>query len=344
MTGFPTFPMSGKNSKVLISSGDGALLTLSPMTKQAAYSHKGEILTNQVYLLGTGKTLINMRPYLAPSVAIDGILQGMDIAPGAADKVSVSAGLIEVDGVQTAVPANTAVALTIVSAASTIQWNAIVVDTGAQTISAVAGTPIADTETLLDTFGDAAGQRPLIPLDQLLVGWVQVGTTGVIPAASINYFERENGGVDYEMLPNVGGVKLQAALTELHSATIGGTPSSRAVKFTGRYLDNVMAQIGTAKSWSLTASSTQINEETFGSSYGSSEISGFTFSFDQLAADRKVIDAAWFKQGHCAVRLMMPNGFYWQSVATVVPTVNNSTGAMISISVSGSCGDFPVEG
>lgn len=344
MTGFPTFPMSGKNSKVMISSADGALLTLSEMTKQASYSHKGETLTNQVYLLGAGKTLINMRPAMAPSVAIDGILHGLDITPGAADKVSVTAGIIEVDGVQTAVPANTAVALDIVSASSTIQWNAIIVDKATQVLSALAGTPITDSSALKDDFGDGAGERPLIPADKLLAGWAKVGTTGVIPASNVDYLERENGGVDYEMLPNVGGVKLQTPLAEIHSATIGGTPAARKVKFTGRYLDNVLNYIGTAKSWSLDAASTQISEETFGGNYSSSEISGFSFSFEQLAADRKVIDAAWFRQGHCAVRLIMPNGFYWQSVATVVPKINNSTGAMISISVSGSCGDFPVEG
>lgn len=343
MANFPAFPTSGKNAKVSLSNGDGTKVTLATLTKSATKKYRGIDYANLVYLLGAGKTLLNMRPALFPTVTIDGITSGLDISPGIADKVSVTAGTIDVDGTSTAVAANTAVALTIVSAASTIQWNAIVVDKTSTVISAVAGTPIADTEDMLDTFGDEAGERPLIPINALLIGWVQVGATGVVPTANINYFEREYGAVEYDLLPNLGGCKLQKALTECHSATIGGTASARSVKMTAYYLDAVLTVIGTAKDWNLTARSSSVSDESFASSYNESNVTGFNWSANQLAADKKAIDATWLRQGHCAVKLEMPNGFAWQSVATIAPTVSVAANSMNGISIAGVCGDFPEE-
>lgn len=339
---FPTFPTSGKNSKVLISNGDGALLTLASMTKQASYSHKGETLTDLVYLLGTGKTLINVRPAIMPTIAIDGILQGLDISPSATDdKCAVSAGVIEVDGTEVTVAVNAAVALSR-PANEKWAWNGVHVNKSTQVISVTKGTDTAtDSEAaLLDTYGTSAGQRPLIATTELLIGWIKLRDDGaaVIVGSDIDYQDKEYGGIDYQLLPNIGGIKLQTPLIALHTGAV-----TRTVKFTGYYLDNVLSEIGTAKSWNLAAQSNQITDSTFGGAYSSTEVSGFNFSFEQLAADRKVIDATWYRQGHCAVRLQMPNGFYWQSVATITPTVNSAVGSMINISVSGSCGDFPEE-
>lgn len=337
---FPSFPTSGKNSKVLISSNDGLQLSLFPMTKQALYNYRGEDYVDQVYLLGTGKTLLNMRPAVQPQINVDGILQGLVISPSSTnDKIQVSSGIIDVDGVATAVSANTAVSVSR-PANEKWAWNAVVVTKSTQAISCVKGTDADSENALLDTYGTGAGQRPLIDVGDLLIGWFKIydDGAGVIASSAINYLDRETGGVSYQILPNIGGVKLQNALKPIHTGAIG-----RVVKFTGYYLDDVLSEIGTAKSWSLTAQTNQISDNTFGSSYGETEISGFNFSFEQLAADRTVVDAAWYRQGHCAVRLQMPNGFYWQSAATVAPTINSAVGSMINISVSGSCGDFPAE-
>lgn len=343
-TTFPTFPNSGKNSTVEISTNDGQALVLSEMTKQASYTYRGRAYVNKIYLLGTGKTLINMRPEKQPSIDIDGIIEGVELSPAAAGKIAVSAGVIEVAGAQAAVVADPALALSLASAASTIQWNAIVVDIDDSALSVVAGTPSADSVPLLDTFGASAGQRPLVPLDKLIIGWVQVGnSSAVIAASAINYLEREYGGIDYEVLPNIGGCKLQAVLSLVHSATIGGTASARKVYFSGSYLDNVMSAIGTAKEWGMTANSTDVSDETFQSAYKQSSVSGFSVTFSQLAADKKVINAVFEREGHCAIRVKFPNGYGWQSSATLVPSVTSNPTSMIGITVTASLLDFPAE-
>jgi len=336
ITLFPNFPTSGKNAKVLMNTSDGAALNLEAMTLQATKTYRGKLYTGTIYLLGTGKTLINMRPEKQPVINIDGILAGLDITPGAADKVSASAGIIEVDGVQASVAANTAVALTIVTAAETVQWNAIIVDKATQVISAVAGTPVASATGVNDTYGTAAGNRPLIATDKLLVGWAEVGATGVLAASAISLTDREDGGIDYQILPNIGGVKIQSALVKCHAGAIG-----RAVKFSGNYLDSVMAEIPTAKSFTVTAQTSQLNDETFTNNYSSTTTGGFTFSYEQLAADTKALNNAWNRESHCAMRLQWPGGFFMQFVGSLAPNFNVGAAAMNSISVSGSCGDFP---
>jgi hypothetical protein len=337
---FPTFPTSGKNAKVEISTSDGQALVLESMTKQASYTYRGEAYTNRIYLLGTGKTLLNMRPAKQPRIDIDGILQGLEISPGAADnQVAVSAGQIEVDGVVTAVSASPTLAVS--NAAADKCWNAVVVTKSTGVISVVKGT---DGATLLDTFGDAAGQRPMTPITTILIGWVAVGPTAyTVLQSDINYLEREEGGIDYEVLPNIGGAKLQKALATIHASTIGGTGLSRLVKFSGSYLDAVMSEIGTAKEWSLTADSTDVSDETFASAYKQSSIGGFSVSFQQLVADKKAINAVFQRQGHCAIRVSFPNGFGWQSAATLVPNITVNPTSMNSMSVDAALMDFPEE-
>lgn len=344
MANFPNSPSSGKNAQVRISLNDGQAINLQTMTKQSSYKYRGKTYTNTVYTLGTGKTLINMRPELQPTVYIDGIVQGLEITPGAADKVSVTAGTIDVEGVSQAVEANSALALTVVeanTAGETLRWNAIVVDIDDNTLGVVAGTP---SDTLLDTYGDAAGQRPLVPADQLVLGWAKAGlATTKLTSADIDFQDREFAGVDYEILPNIGGCRLTTALPHIHAATIGGTPAPRPVKFSGYYLDNVMSTIGTAKEWSLSADSTDVSDETFVAGYKQSSVSGFSVTFTQLAADKKVINAVFEREGHCAIQVLYPNGYGWQSAATVVPNLTVNPTSMSNISVTCSLLDFPAE-
>lgn len=340
MATFPTFPTSGKNGAVYITTSDGQALSLTAMTVQASYLYRGESFTNRIYTLGTGRTLINMRPEKQPTIDIDGIIDGLEIAPGAADDdVAVTAGSIEVNGVIVTVSADATVDLDVATAAGTVRWNAIHVNNSTGVIDVTPGTACSAVATLLDTFGTAAGQRPLIAVDEILMGFCYVGTAGqTITAAQINYFERESGGVDYEVLPNIGGCKLQVALSPVHTGN-----ARRAVKFTGNYLDTVLSLIGTAKEWSLSADSTDVSDETFASGYKQSSVSGFSVTFSQLVADKKVIDAVFNRQGHCALKIEFPNGFGWQSAATIVPNITVNPTSMNSMSVTASLLDFPAE-
>jgi hypothetical protein len=341
---FPTTPTSGKGGKVSLSFGDGAYEASLAMTKQASYSYKGEVYANRIYLLGTGKTLINMRPAVEPRIDIDGIIDGLICTPTASnDEVQTSAGSILVDGVVVAVAADTSIAVSR-PASGEGAWMAIHVNKSTGAVTATKGkdtTGSGGKAALLDTYGDpssgAAGARPLIATTELLIALVQLDNGAKPVAASeIEYSDRETADIDTQVLPNIGGVLIPTALVALHVGAI-----ARQVKFTGYYLDAVMGEVGTAKSWTLTPSTNQISESTFNRNISATEVSGWTFSFEQLAADSKAKDIILNRQGYAAVRLEYPNGGYWQSAATLAPTFNCATGAINSISVSGSLLDDP---
>ena len=339
---FPNFPSTGKGGKVLINAGDGTSLSLASMTKQATYTYKGTSYTNRVYLLGTGKTLINTRPAIAPQAFVDGLSSEVTLAGTAVnDVVSVSAHTLLVDGSEVTGAANTGVAFTR-PAATEGAWVAVHsnkvtgVTTTTKGTDTASGTGIA---ALIDTYGAAAGERPLIATDEVLLGFLKV-TNGAAALLSTEIFyddQERSDTVAYTILPNVGGVLLNTALVAMHTLSV-----ARGVKFTGYYVDGVMTEIGTAKEWSLTPSTTTASETTLGGSFSQTEISGWAFTFNQLASDQLVKNAMLLRQGFMAVRLMYPNLGYWQSVGSGAGSFKCAPGAYNNVDVSGSLGDDPI--
>lgn len=333
-TQFPNFPTSGKNAKILMNTSDGVKLSSASMTLQASYTYKGKLYTNRVYKLGTNKTLINMRPEVAPKIDIDGVLAGGDITPNAAaDKVDVSAVIILVDGAQ--VPVTAATLDFIERPVSQKKAWAAILTSKAGVLSIIKG---EDGDSLVTTYGAGAGEKPLIGATDILLGYVQLSgsASAVVVDSDIEVTDREFAGLDYDILPNIGGVILPAALLACHT-----DGKARPVKFTGYILDTVLSEIPTGKSFKITASSSSQTEETFSGSYSTSSISGWNFSYEQLASDTKALDNVYKREGHCGIRCTWPNGFYMQTVGTIVPDLSVDVGAFNKISVSGSCGDMP---
>lgn len=336
---FPTSPSTGKGGKVLINFNDGALVTLASLTKQASYTYKGTVYANLIYTLGTGKTLINMRPAVEPHAYIDCILDGLSINPGASDKVSVTAGTVQAAGVEVAIPADTAVAVTR-PAATQGAWVAIHVHKGTGAITSTKGTDTTagtGIAALVDTYGSAAGERPLIPTTDLLIGWCKLTNGAAVVLGSEIFYDDREVPVDIEILPNIGAVKISSALVACHAG-----PLTRVVQFTGYYMDNALSEIGTAIDFGLDATSSEATVTTMGRTIKQTEVSGWTFNFNQLACDSKVKNLLLNQQGFCAVRLVYPNGGYWQSVGSFVAKFSNAPGAMNNIAVTGSFADDPI--
>ena len=331
---FPNRPLSGKNSEVYINSSDGLPIVSETMTIQASFNYRGETYANRIYKLAAGKTLINMRPALQPSVIIDGIIEGLEISPtGVAGEIAISAGVIEAAGDLETVTAVGNLALSV--AAANKCWNAIVVNVATQVLSVVKGT---DGATLLDTYGSSAGQRPIIADNVLLIGWVEVGTAPYTALSTdINYLDREIGGIQSEVLANLGGVLLPQALPDIH------TSGRRPVKFSGYYLDTVMSKIGTAKNFSLTPNTQEVSDETFDISFTETSIGSWGFNFAQLTGNKSTIDAALLRQGFCALKFVFPNGFGYQFAATIAPSINSDPGSAIEIPSTGSVIGWPAE-
>lgn len=335
----PTTPSGSENSAVFISTGDGAQVNMQALELQALFEIRGKFYADLVYLLGAGKTLLNMRSEKAPQAFINGILDGGEISPAGDNKAAVSRLIIEVDGIIHSVAAVPDLALS--NATANRCWNAIVVDESSKTISVVKGT---DGATLLDTFGDAAGQRPMIPIGKLLIGWAEVGTADyTLQPGDVDYLYKEFGGVEVEYLSNHGGVKLQKAMPKIHASTIGGEGAGRPVKMSCFYLDDVMSEIGSAKDWNWSSNANSTSEATFKGAYSTSRVAGFTVTFSQLSNDKKVIDVVLKREGACAIRWLYPNGFGYQSAATLTFNEVNPQTGFINRNVTVPLLDFPVE-
>lgn len=338
---FPTAPATGKGGKVYINSGDGALLTLQGMTKQATYTYKGTSYANRIYLLGTGMTLINMRPAAEPRFWIDGLVGEITCTPtGSNDEVQTSAGSYYYNGTLTAFSADTSIAVSR-PAAGEGAWFAIHVN---KTTGAVTGTKGTDTTGtagkggLLDTYGSSAGQRPLIATTELLIALIQLDNGAkAVTTSEICYYDQERfDNIAITACPNIGGCLLSSALVALHTG-----PVARSVMFTGYYLDNVLSEIGTAKEWSLTPSTSTTSETLFGGSTSQTVIGGWSFTFSQLACDELVKGNMLSREGLMAVRLQYPNGGYWQGVGSGAGTFKCAPGSFSTIDISGSLADDP---
>ena len=338
---FPVSPSTGKGGKVFVNAGDGVYLSGTAMTKQASYTYKGEVYANRIYLLGSGKTLINMRPAKEPALVIDGIVSEVTISGnGSNDEIATSAFDYMNGGVRATAAADASVAVSR-PAAGEGAWIGVSVKKSDGSITITKGTDTtgsAGIGGLLDTYGAGAGQRPLIPTTDLLIGWLKLGN-GAAPVASTEVFYYDQERYDtlaWTWLPNIGGVMLNAALVACHAG-----PVARTVSFTGYYLDDSFTQIGTAKEWSLNPSINTVSETTMGGSASHSEIGGWTFSFAQLACDELVKNAMLNRQGMLAVRLQYPNGGYWQGVGSGAGSFKCAAGSFNSIDVSGSLADDP---
>ena len=354
----PTKPTSGKYSQVLVSTNDGIPFTKSTLTKQATYTYRGRTYANQIYLLGTGKTLLNVHPDHEPEIFIDGVQSGLEITPGTAvGTLDIALGTIEVAGEIESVAAAAAHAIVDVadpvsSADTTASFYKYVsvyvdnIDTAPAVASlAQAGTGVSATAALTGNFGTGVGDAPLIPADALLLAVVIIqrnaGDTAfeLISADNIDNSDREMAGTGFMILPNLGGVHLtDGALVVCHTGTL-----PRPVKMTGKYLDNSLSLISTAKQWEFTPSQNSLSEETFSASFAQTEMGSWTFTFEQLAADDKIIDAMLKRGGHFGLRVLYPNGRGYQSVATGSAPMRAAVGEMLPRNVSGSLGDEPAE-
>ncbi|MEY2653338.1 MAG: hypothetical protein RLZZ524_365 [Pseudomonadota bacterium] len=343
--GFPTSPATGKSGKVYINSSDGTQLTLSAMTKQASYSYKGNTYANRVYLLGTGKTLINMRPGVEPRFWVDGITTDVTCTTnGSNDEVQTSAFSYYYNGTLTAASADTSIAVTRPAAGEGC-WMAIHVCKSTGAVTATKGKDTTGTggkAALLSTYGDpssgAAGARPLIATTELLIALVQLDN-GAKPVTNseIFYYDQERfDSVAVTPLPNIGGCLLNNALVAMHTGAI-----ARQVMFSGYYVDDVLSEIGTAKEWSLTPSTSTVSETCFGLTTSQTVVGGWAFTFSQLAADELVKNAMLNREAFMAVRLQYPNGGYWQGVGSGAGSFKCSPGAFNSIDISGSLADDP---
>jgi len=334
----PSVAQTGKNAKVSLSFNDGTAITTA-LTVQASYSYAGETLVNRMYLLGSDR-MINSRPAANPFAYVNGILDGADVSSTVADTAIISAGNMLVANVTAGITANASLAITRPAATQAV-WNAIVVNTGTGVVSEVSGTDTTagtGKSALLSTFGTAAGEKPLIAVDELLIVYVGIDSTaGIIASDEMDFGEREWASISYQMLPSIGGIVVSEALPKIHTGDV-----AKDVYFSGKYWDSgALATVGDAQQWSVTPNTSSVSAVTFTGGPSESSIDNWSFTFNQLFTDAKALDAMYNRQGYSAVKLELPSGHYFLFVGSFAGGVSVEPGSFVVQQLSGSIQDRP---
>ena len=335
----PSAPQTGKGAKASMSFNDGTAVSALALTKNATYSYSGETYVNRFYTLGTGR-MINSRPAADPYVFVNGIIDGIDVTSTVADEVATSAGSILVANVTTSVLADASVAV-VRPAAGEARWVAITVNTGTQAVSATAGTDTTTTTGkagLLDTYGAAAGEKPLIGVDELLICYLGIdSTSGTITSDEVNQDQREWSTISARMLPSSGAFILSEAMPELHTGDL-----SRVVYFSGKYWESTaLAAIGDAQQWSVTPNTSSVSAVTFNGGPSESQIDNWAFTLNQLFTDAKGLAAMYDRQGYAALKLELPSGHYFQFVGSFGGGITADPASFVVQNFTGSIQDRP---
>lgn len=181
-------------------------------------------------------TFLSDQANLQPVVRMDGVISGLNLTPGSGyNEVEVSAGTINVKGAVVVVSADTISDLTRPTTVGQVLISAITVDDNGD-ISATAGTEGAPSTTR-----GGAGGPPFLPVDEVLVGYLNMeyytgSASGprVISGAELDNETKEriispSFSVDYhdDGAENVGCIVFAAALPEIHAASAAGPGTAR---------------------------------------------------------------------------------------------------------------------
>ncbi len=330
----PTTAQTGKNSKVFMSINDGIAVSNFPLSLQATYELNGETLTNQMYLLGETK-MINDRPAISTSVTVNGVIDGIDIMPTSnADEIATTAGTIQVNGQPVAVAAS----LVSITRAATDEaaWVVLCVSNSG-TVSAIKGTDTtssAGKAGLVASFGTGAGEIPFISVDSVLLAVLKLDdVSAVISYSEIDQSYREYSAISFYLYPSIGAVKVSTSLLKCHTGEVARTPL-----FSGKYIDDsLLAEIGDAKSWSLTPNSTTVAVETLAGGKSQTTISSWSFAFNQLFTNGLALAAIMKRQGYACVKMQLSSGEYFRFSGSLAGGIKADPGSYVEQDISGSC-------
>lgn len=241
---------TGRYAKVEVEVGATfyALAALSTVSSPAADVGK-KFLTSAVF--------ISDHENRQPVVRLDGVISGLNLSPGSGyNEVDFSAGSVYIKGAQVDVTAGTVIELTRPTSSGQIKTFAICVDENG-TVAATAGTAGAPSTTR-----GAAGGPPYLPLDQVLIGYVNMSYYGgsesgaaVVTAAEIDNETKERATIpSYQVkyhdgkgssATNYGVIEFATALPLIHN-----TGASRRNVYAS-YYSPTFEQIQEAKDFSF---------------------------------------------------------------------------------------------
>jgi hypothetical protein len=242
---------SGENAKVEIEVGT----VFYPMAELTSVSTPAADVNKKFDL---GVSFISDQKSLQPVVRLDGVISGFAITPGANyNEVDVAAGKCYFSGVQVDVTADTISSLTRPTVQGNVKVIAITVDSSG-TISATEG-----TEGTAGGARGAAGGAPFLPVDEILLGYVNMtyydgSASGddtvetdeidseskertILPSYKVFYYDGSGSNPTYG-----AAIEFASALPDIHAATAAGPGTDCRAVF-GSFYEPVFEQLPDAK-------------------------------------------------------------------------------------------------
>lgn len=204
-----------KKGSVEVPVDGGQFVDFMALTLQASYSIESATLANLVYL-STGKTRWNKNKYATGDILINGLVSGGAVIPGAADKVSVALGVVNINGVAVSFTADSALAITR-PANTKYAIGAVTVSTA----GALAFTKGTDGDAYDWTGGyGGAGQMPLVATNVAVIAYVGMydDDAGVVDSSQIIVGESAN--VPFNIDWDRGGIIFSTALVANHTGPV----------------------------------------------------------------------------------------------------------------------------
>ena len=195
--------------QVMMPVSEGVLHAMQALTVQASVTSDGQALTNRAYYTGSGKALINQSADYAESVKINGVVSGCAVTPGSGnDNAAVAAGVVNINGVAVTVSADTSNAISL-PASNKYAIYALSVAADGTTFTVTKGT---DGDALDWTAYGGAGQMPVCPADNAVLGYLTRYSNVASPLTAANIFAGESANIPYDVDAIRGYIILPAAL------------------------------------------------------------------------------------------------------------------------------------
>lgn len=282
---------TGKDSKVEIEVGT----TFYPMAALSSVSSPAADVRKKYKM--SGATYASDQESLQPIVRLDGVISGFTVTAGTANNsVDVSAGKVYIKGVEVSVDAATVTGLIRPVSSGNVVVNALTVDED--------GNINVTTGLEGSAGGDrgAAGGAPFLPLDEVLIGYINMTYYGGSASGedTVETSEIDNETKERTILPSykityhdetelVALVEFASALPLIHGA-VGDGSGTNARNVYASYYDATFEELADSKDFSFTDDISTITSKAYGDTYEEKALSTPVWSMSGSAYWEKVQD------------------------------------------------------
>lgn len=259
---------TGKDTKIEVEIGTTFYSMAALSTVTSPSGDIGKIFT-------TNATYLSDQENLQPDVRLDGVISGFTLSVGSGyNEVDYSSGKVYIKGEEVEVAAGTVSDLLRPLVSGNVQVTALTVDSDGNV------TKTAGTEGTTSTTRGAAGAKPFLPVDEVLIGYITMtyytgSASGaklvvsseidnetkeriIIPSYTVLYHDG-----DRDNQTDAGAIQFAAVIPLIHAATAAGPGTARRNVYAS-YHDATFEQMSDVKDFGFAEDVASITSKAYG--------------------------------------------------------------------------------